>query len=265
MKTLGFRHVLGFAILCCATFTVTGKLLGRPAQVARPAAPKLISPKQGAVEDNGCQNRKNGIMRAFEWQEVPGAESYQLVEKHPRAQNPAIDESNIKTTGYSNWQQGSYVVDGHLTGWTWKVRAKVNGVWSDWSEERTFDVEPPDTDCTEHRGTRVDARARASAPLQVSPPNESVFNQFPRTTKLEWTTVSGAASYVVEIDCFDCCQKNAWCTDVGGASEVVRGITETNYTFKYVGAQPGRWRVWAVGSDGRESSKTDWWRFRYTR
>jgi len=32
-------------------------------------------------------------------------------------------------------------------GWIWKVRAKINGSWADWSPERTFDVEPLNTDC----------------------------------------------------------------------------------------------------------------------
>ena len=29
-------------------------------------------------------------------------------------------------------------------GWRWKVRALVNGIWTDWSEERTFEVASPD-------------------------------------------------------------------------------------------------------------------------
>ena len=29
-------------------------------------------------------------------------------------------------------------------GWRWKVRALVEGIWTDWSEERTFEVAPLD-------------------------------------------------------------------------------------------------------------------------
>lgn len=104
-----------------------------------------------------------------------------------------------------------------------------------------------------------------TAPTQVSPPNGSVFGHFPRTTTLNWSPVNGAASYTVEVDCYQCCQANKWCTDVGQTWKVVPNITSTSYTFDFVGAQPGRWRVWAVGSGGAQGPKTGWWEFRYTR
>jgi hypothetical protein len=103
------------------------------------------------------------------------------------------------------------------------------------------------------------------APVQVSPGSGSVFSQYPRTTTLRWKPVDGATSYTVEVDCFSCCQSNAWCTDVGETWKVVPGITETSYTFDFVGAQPGRWRVWAVSSSGTEGFKSGWWEFKYTR
>ena len=262
MKQLSFRHLLSFAIVCvsiCATAesAVEAQGVGGP--------PELISPREGEVVDNGCQNRQNGILTAFEWREVPGAVRYHLYVKYPGAQNPVIDDARILTTGYCRWEQGSYVAESNRIGWTWKVRARVNRQWTDWSAERHFDIEAVDTDCAQPRGTQVDGQPRPSVPLQVAPPSDSVFDHFPRTTTLEWTDVARAASYVVEIDCFSCCRKNAWCTDIGGLSEVVRGITDTRYSFKFVGAQPGRWRVWAVDTDGRDGPKTEWRRFRYTR
>lgn len=33
-----------------------------------------------------------------------------------------------------------------LIGWTWGVRAFVNGQWNEWSDTRHFDVEAPNTD-----------------------------------------------------------------------------------------------------------------------
>ena len=36
-------------------------------------------------------------------------------------------------------------------------------------------------------------------------------------------------------------------------------------TLEFVGAQPGKWRVWSVGSDGRESAKSAWRAFAFTR
>jgi len=103
------------------------------------------------------------------------------------------------------------------------------------------------------------------APMQISPTNGSVFSNFPRRTTLRWRPVRGAASYTVEIDCRDCCQAGKWCTEVGREWKVVPGLRTPIYTFDFVGAQSGRWRVWAVDEDGRPGVKSDWWEFRYTR
>lgn len=103
------------------------------------------------------------------------------------------------------------------------------------------------------------------APTLLSPACGSTFNIFPRTTNLSWRAVSGAASYVVEIDCYHCCESGKWCTDLGRTWRIERGITATSYTFDYVGAQPGRWRVSAVDASGREGAKSAWCEFTYTR
>ena len=104
-----------------------------------------------------------------------------------------------------------------------------------------------------------------SAPIKLSPPNGSVFSHFPRTTTLKWSAVPGVKNYTVEVDCYHCCQVNKWCTDVNRTWQVVPGLTQTNYTFNFVGAQPGRWRVWAVDADGKASPKSSWWYFSYTK
>jgi len=101
-------------------------------------------------------------------------------------------------------------------------------------------------------------------PAQLSPANGSVFHHYPRTTTLRWTAVPGAASYTVEIDCFHCCGFNRWCTDIGQTWKVMPNIHGTSYTFNFVGAQPGRWRVWAVDAHGNEGPRTPWWEFKYT-
>ena len=111
--------------------------------------------------------------------------------------------------------------------------------------------------------TRV-AVPEFTTPTQLSPADGSVFEHYPRTTTLEWTAVPGATSYTVEIDCYRCCQSGKWCTDIGKTGQLVPDIKATSYTFDFVGAQPGRWRVWAVYATGQESPKTNWWEFRYT-
>jgi hypothetical protein len=77
--------------------------------------------------------------------------------------------------------------------------------------------------------------------------------------------VPGAISYTVEIDCFNCCVANQWCTDVGREYRVIPSIKTMTYKFDFGGAQPGRWRVWAVDKNGVQGRKSDWRDFRYTR
>jgi hypothetical protein len=112
--------------------------------------------------------------------------------------------------------------------------------------------------------TRAHPVPAFAAPKPISPPDGSIFSNFPRTTSLSWTPVPRAASYTVEIDCFQCCQVNQWCTDVGKTWQLVPGITATTFTFDFVGAQPVRWRVWAVGPRGRSGRKSNWSGFVYT-
>jgi hypothetical protein len=40
-------------------------------------------------------------------------------------------------------------------------------------------------------------------------------------------------------------------------------LNSTSYEFGFAGAQPGRWRVWAVDKDGREGFKSPWRTFVY--
>ena len=108
------------------------------------------------------------------------------------------------------------------------------------------------------------AHAAILTPIQISPGNNSVFSIYPRTTELRWTIVPNAAKYLVEIQEWTYGSKiedGYWDSTF---YPVV--VTYTNsFIFDFVGAQPGRWRVWAVDATGQNSSKTDWWIFTYTR
>ena len=99
-----------------------------------------------------------------------------------------------------------------------------------------------------------------ATPTLIAPTDGSVFDHYPRTTTLEWSTVSGAASYIIEIEYCSPAGCDDWAV---GYSPVTR--TTTSYTFNFVGAQPGRWRVWGVDVNGQDGPKSDWWEFRYTR
>lgn len=101
-----------------------------------------------------------------------------------------------------------------------------------------------------------------TVPRQVFPENKSTFDHFARKTRLKWEPVRGAVSYSVEhsfLSSGQSCDANA------RSGRVVENLRETSYTFDFVGAQPGCWRVWAVGADSRPGPKSRWWQFTYTR
>ena len=105
-------------------------------------------------------------------------------------------------------------------------------------------------------------------PILVSPPDRTVFDHFPRTTTLQWNASDGEPpiTYFAET-------QYTWCgdfTDFGSWEEgcyapyVSSGETsETEFTFDFVGSQPGRWRVRAKNEYGM-SDWSEWWYFRYT-
>jgi hypothetical protein len=51
--------------------------------------------------------------------------------------------NSYRYTGISR----SHIADHLTSGWTWKVRARVNGAWGAWSSPRVFSVEKVNTDC----------------------------------------------------------------------------------------------------------------------
>lgn len=107
---------------------------------------------------------------------------------------------------------------------------------------------------------------RLTAPVQLSPLNDAMFDVFPRITKLEWAPVAGAASYAIEVESCWALPTNSRILDDGecvNPSPYLEkvGILETAFEFAFKGAQPGRWRVWAIDSDHRPGHKSAWRRF----
>jgi hypothetical protein len=109
------------------------------------------------------------------------------------------------------------------------------------------------------------------APTQLSPADGAIFDDAPpRKTKLEWAAIEGAVGYSVEVDfCRGPTKGNADCVEP--QPHILKGmppmtdITQTSYEFNFIGAQPGRWRVWAIDKDGNEGFKSPWRAFAYTR
>lgn len=101
-------------------------------------------------------------------------------------------------------------------------------------------------------------------PQQLSPRSGSVFNVFPRVTTLDWSRMPGAVEYGVEVD-FN--YGGSWVSDHSEwrAKPATYRTAQTPFTFKFIGAQPGRWRVWAIDKNRHEGRKSPWWEFTYSR
>jgi hypothetical protein len=105
------------------------------------------------------------------------------------------------------------------------------------------------------------------APVQVAPDDGAVLTAVPRRTRLEWHSVTGAATYRVELDFCDGRRDLVGCVAPRPLYREPRmdGIAGTSYEFLFIGAQPGRWRVVAVDSEGREGFFSPWRVFDYRR
>ena len=115
--------------------------------------------------------------------------------------------------------------------------------------------------------TEKQAGVNLPAPEQTSPPDRAELDYFPRKTTLEWKPVDGAAFYRVEIDyCNGLVKPRTKCVDPRPHyrdKNAPRDIVGLSFEFDFVGAQPGRWRVWAVDEKGQEGFKSPWRIFFY--
>ncbi|MEO8433591.1 MAG: hypothetical protein ABI596_01745 [Pyrinomonadaceae bacterium] len=112
-----------------------------------PAAPVLISPASGALMDNGCKPKRDGISWDFDWSDVPGATAYHIrVFRNPAI--PLINNTSVVPSAY-HYTSGptDHIINSNLNLWKWMVRAKVHGTWGRWSAPRGFRVEKLNTDC----------------------------------------------------------------------------------------------------------------------
>ena len=120
--------------------------LVEPARTLQIMPPKLLSPANGEVVDNGCRDRSNGITWDFDWSDVPGATAYHIrVWRNPAL--PVVNQTNVASSEYHHDSPQSFIINTNLTGWRWRVRARVGGVWGPWSRTGLFRAERLNTDC----------------------------------------------------------------------------------------------------------------------
>src|ERR1700681_183449 len=86
-------------LLAALLLVSTPTLIVSSAPAMAPAAPILISPAKGAVMDNGCSPKPNGITWDFDWSDVPGATAYHLrVWKNPAL--PIINNMAVPSSSF---------------------------------------------------------------------------------------------------------------------------------------------------------------------
>ncbi len=107
-----------------------------PADTTPPSVPVLASPSAGAVLP------QKTVPWSFNWSVSSDPESgvkQYHIQVYRAGQVPFIDEYT-PATSYSRTVEVAY---GYLSNWRWRVRAQNNvGLWSAWSAERSFTVEP---------------------------------------------------------------------------------------------------------------------------
>jgi len=105
------------------------------------------------------------------------------------------------------------------------------------------------------------------APQVIFPTDGSDLYGFPRVTRLQWSPVSGAKGYAVDIEVCQGSTKDRVCTGSmplqHPSNAPTSGIEATNFEFTFVGTQPGRWRVWALDNEGRPGRRSPWITFFY--
>lgn len=215
-------------------------------------APRLTRPVVGATLANRVDDQ--AVNWQFAWTGCAETTRYHLQIWAPGQMSPFFDYAGLLSLRYNfplnqPIGQKSGAARG-LRGWRWRVRGEVEGRWSDWSESH-FDV-----------ASLVPQAPGLLAPVLVSPADRSVFHIFPRRTVFTWQPVSGAAGYRVEVDVSG---EGVWASEYHNRAGKVIETTETTTTHDFVGAQPGRWRVWAVDAEGRPGPKSGWRIFEYTR
>jgi hypothetical protein len=102
--------------------------------LCRAVPPTLLSPAAGATLDNGPRDRfpsgRGALVWEFSWSEVAGATAYHLYVIGPGATIPVIDQQ-VNSLSYRYVSRGSTVFSPNLKNWTWKMRSRVNGQWSE--------------------------------------------------------------------------------------------------------------------------------------
>lgn len=173
------------------------------------------------------------------WQPVVSATSY-VVEAAYLSGTTWIAYPPVTVTGNSNaFYTFSFVGDQKGR---WRVTAFNGTVYSSPSAWWTFSY---------------NTVPQMETPIQTNPANNVIFGHYPRALTLSWKMVPAAAGYKLEIAYCD----SAKTTCVNYPVVTITDPLQSDYTFEFVGAQPGKWRVTTLGGTSYRDSTASGWRW----
>lgn len=120
-----------------------GGLLCGPCPIGPPS---ITAFTEGAILDNGCSNEgrpEEGITIPLAWTAVAGADLYNIVLANAGAAIPLVN-ANTSATTYVYSCTGCFTNSQAVEV---KVRARANGIWTEFSPTVTGSFEPVNTDC----------------------------------------------------------------------------------------------------------------------
>jgi len=200
-------------------------------------APVLVSPANGTALNHYPRTT------TLAWQPVTGAVSY-LVEAAYLSGTTWVAYPTVTVSGNSS-SSYTFAFIGDQKG-RWRATAFDGTNYSPASAWWTFSF---------------NTRPQMPTPTLTGPANNVVFGQYLRTLTLSWKMVPATAGYNLEIAYCDA----ARVTCVSYPTVNITDPLASDYTFNFVGAQPGKWRVTALGGGTyRDSTPSAWRWFTFT-
>ena len=215
--------------------------------VVNSCLPVLVSPAAGALLGNTANG--NGVQWSFKWTGCPDISRYHLQIIAPGVSAPWLESDGVLALSYHYRRQKKLAPEMALKGWRWRLRGQARNKWGEWVEGR-FDVEP----------VREVVETGLMAPVQLSPGDRQFFDLQPRLTEVTWRPVLGARFYRVELDLY---QNGSWQSETPGKQSQLIDVQVTSASLSFGSSQLGRWRVRAIGEDGREGTPSGWWECRF--